>query len=123
MAELLGPKGKQIPDHSLELADLPYAEEIDSVLVGELSGSDIVFVQKRTRYQVSFADTDWVGDLGPFSLVIPELQHKLGSNSILGVQVRDSLGEIVVLDSSVDLQGNITLESSVKFSGNVLLQR
>ena len=43
MSDLLGPKGKQIPDHSLELKDLPLASAPDVLIVSDVNNE---FVEK-----------------------------------------------------------------------------
>jgi hypothetical protein len=75
MSGLLGPTGKQIPDHSLEMVDLPYASGPDVLIVSgagnefaEKTGDDFIVSKmsagnEATRVWSAAHSTAVVGDI------------------------------------------------------------
>ena len=78
MSDLLGPKGKQIPDHSLELADLPLAGGEKRVLISnaakefearELTIADVSGVAPTSHTHGNIAAAGAVGSTPNLPLV------------------------------------------------------
>lgn len=82
-----------------------------------VNGANILAKNSR-RHMGSFNDsTDWAGAAAPFTITVSAAVHGLGANQALEVLLRDTTGERIIADDSVDGSGNVTISANVKFAG------
>lgn len=85
MSDLLGPKGKQIPDHSLELKDLPLASAPDVLIVSDVNNEFVektgdAFIQSKMS---TGAESNRVWSAEHSTFVLGDIEAAL--DAILGV--------------------------------------
>jgi len=73
------------------------------------------------KYAQGFVVADWVGVSAPYTFTVAAASHGLGSTQDLVVDIKDSAGDVTMLDVNVAATGTVVLSSNIKFDGRVVI--